>query len=350
MKWVKNKQFWGALIGVALLVFCLRDLNFEDISQLWYRIDFIYFAPAVGCGFLFIILRGLRWKVILNQKTKVKTGRSILLYSAGQVLNIVMPALTGQVGRLILFARKEGLRKTFVFSTIILEIVFDAVSLILFILVTSLVAAFPEEYRDISYIVAGATMVAVIFLYLILQFREQLERLGYRRLRDRSPGAYITIKKFLRSFTKGIELLKSSQHVVLTMILSLGSWTFHMLALYFLFLSFGFNESVPVAAAIMIINTIILMIPITPGNAGTFEIAVSRALLLLSTTGIVRSDAVLYALALHILDLIPILVLGMTFLHVERMSLAQLKREHEDEIILDKIGEDGNYVEEEEQV
>jgi uncharacterized protein (TIRG00374 family) len=350
MKWVKNKQFWGALIGVALLVFCLRDLNFEDISQLWYRIDFIYFGPAVGCGFLFIILRGLRWKIILNQKTKVKTGRSILLYSAGQVLNIVMPALTGQVGRLILFARKEGLRKTFVFSTIILEIVFDAVSLILFILVTSLVAAFPEEYRDISYIVAGATLVAVIFLYLILQFREQLEDLGYRRLRDRSPGAYITIKKFLRSFTKGIELLKSSQHVVLTMILSLGSWTFHMLALYFLFLSFGFNESVPVAAAIMIINTIILMIPITPGNAGTFEIAVSRALLLLSTTGIVRSDAVLYALALHILDLIPILVLGMTFLHVERMSLAQLKREHEDEIILDKIGEDGSYVEEEEQV
>lgn len=350
MKWVKNKQFWGALIGIALLVFCLRDLNLDDISQLWYRLNFVYFGSAVACSFFFIILRGLRWKIILNKQAKVKTGRTVLLYSAGQVLNIVMPALTGQVGRLILFARKQGLRKTFVFSTIILEIVFDAVSLILFILVTSLVAAFPEEYQDISYIVAGATLFAVILLYLILHFRENLEALGHRRLRDRSPGVYITIKKFLRSFTKGIELLKSSQHVVLSMIVSLASWTFHMLALYFLFLSFGFDESIPVAAAIMIINTIILMIPITPGNAGTFEIAVSRALLLLSTTGIVRSDAVLYALALHILDLIPILVLGMTFLHFERMSLTQLKREHEKDIILSKINEDGNYVEEEEQV
>lgn len=347
MKLVRNKQFWGALIGLALLAFCVRDLNFADITSLWTRINFVYLAPSLACSFLFIIFRGIRWKVIISHQSSITLNRSVLLYSAGQALNIVMPALTGQVGRLILFARKQGLRKTFVFSTIILEIVFDAVSLIVFIFITSLVAAFPEDYREISYIVAGATVVAVIILYLVLHFRVGLEELGRRYLRSPSPGIYITLKKFLRSFTKGIELLKSSQHVMTSMLLSLASWTFHMLALYFLFLSFGFDESIPVAAAIMVINTIILMIPITPGNAGTFEIAVSRALLLLSTTGIVRSDAVLYALALHLLDLIPIVALGMTFLHFERMSLRQFKRENEDQIILDKISENGTYVEEE---
>ena len=345
MKLVKNKQFWGALFGVALLVFCVRELNFADITSLWARINLIYLAPSLACSFLFIMFRGIRWKIIISQQSQIKLNRSILLYSAGQVLNIVMPVLTGQVGRLILFARKQGLRKTFVFSTIILEIVFDAVSLIVFIFVTSLVAAFPENYREISYIVAGATVAAVILLYLVLHFRVGLEELGRRFLRSPSPGVYITLKKFLRSFTKGIELLKSSQHVTASMLLSLASWTFHMLALYFLFLSFGFNESIPVAAAIMVINTIILMIPITPGNAGTFEIAVSRGLLLLTTTGIGRSDAVLYALALHLLDLIPIFTLGMTFLHFERMSLGELKRENKDQIILDKISEDGTYVE-----
>ncbi len=125
MKLVMYKQFWGALIGLALLAFCVRDLNFADITSLWSRINLIYLAPSIACSFMFIIFRGIRWRVILSRQSPITLNRSILLYSAGQVLNIFMPALTGQVGRLILFARKLGLRKTFVFSTIILEIVFD---------------------------------------------------------------------------------------------------------------------------------------------------------------------------------------------------------------------------------
>ena len=58
-----------------------------------------------------------------------------------------------------------------------------------------------------------------------------------------------------------------------------------------------------------------------------------------------RSDAVLFALALHLLDFIPIFALGMLYFRFERMSIKELKEQHEDEIILDRISEDGTYVE-----
>jgi uncharacterized protein (TIRG00374 family) len=347
MKFWKKKQFWGGLLGIGLLAYCLKDIRFSEIELLASRLNLYYLIPAIVCSFLFIIFRGLRWKVLISQQSEITVGRSVSLYSAGQVLNIVMPALTGQVGRLILFARKQGLRKTFVFSTIVMEIIFDAVSLIAFISFASFVFAFPSEYRSISMIVAGVTIAALVGLYLLLHFQENLENFGRCRLREKHPGVYVTLMKFIRSFTRGIRLLRSSQHVAITILYSLLSWTFHMLAIHFLLLSFGFRLLVATAAAIMVVNTIVLMVPITPGNAGTFEISVSKFLLLFSISPISRSDAALFALALHLLDFLPIFVLGGLFLRSEKVSLKELSDEHEDELILDKISEEGTFVEEE---
>jgi len=344
MTFWKKKQFWGGLVGLVLLVFCLKDIRISEIEMLLSRVSLTYLLLAVVVSFVFVILRGLRWKLIISQQISVPCSRAVTLYAAGQVLNIAMPALTGQVGRLILFARKVRLRKTFVFSTMILEVVFDAISLIVFIFFTSLVFPFPAEYRFVSYIVSGATLLVVIALYLILHFQERLEQVGRQRFRERWPGTYITTKKFIRSFLKGIELLRSSQHLIGSLLYSLVSWTSHILVIYFLFGSFGFQLPFASAVVVMIINTIVLLIPVTPGNAGTFEVAVSTSLAAFS---IGRSDAVLFALALHLLDLLPMFVLSLWFVHFEKLSLREIRREHEHEIILERISENGTYVEEE---
>ncbi|HWR82543.1 MAG TPA: lysylphosphatidylglycerol synthase transmembrane domain-containing protein [Candidatus Deferrimicrobium sp.] len=343
----KKKQFWGAVLAVALLAYCLKDIRLADLEALAGRAGYWFFLPAVICTFLFVILRGLRWRLMVAQQKQVGVVRAVTLFAAGQILNTLMPALTGQVGRMFLFARKEGLRKTFVFSTMVLEVLFDAVSLIVFLLLTSLAFAFPEEYRLLGIILSVVTVLVLIILYMALHFQLRIDEFGRRHIRERWPGAYITVKKFLRSFIKGIELLRSSQHLLGTMGLSLASWALHLLVIYFLFRAFGFQLPLASAAAVMIINTLVLLIPITPGHTGTFEIAVSTTLIAFS---IGRSDAVLCALALHLLDLLPIFLMGFSFFHVERVSLRELRRRHQDEHFLDHVSEEGVLVEKEERV
>ncbi|MBU0984797.1 MAG: flippase-like domain-containing protein [candidate division Zixibacteria bacterium] len=340
----RKKQFWGAIIGIALLGFCVKDIKVSELTALLDRVNWYYLIPAILSSFLFIALKGVRWRLMISRQRQDKLTRSVTLYSAGQVLNIVMPALTGQVGRVILFSRKQDLRKTFVFSTILLEILFDAISLIAFMLVTSFAFVFPEEYRFLSWIVASTTLLALAALYVLLHYRQNLENVAYRRLRSRWPGVYIAVKKFIRSFTKGCELLKSSQHMFGTISLSLAFWTAHMMAVWFLMLSFGFQLPFAAAAAVMIINTIVLMVPITPGNAGTFEIAVSASL---AAFAVGRSDAVLFALALHLLDLLPMFTLGSWFFHLEKVSIRELKERHAERDIFDQIDEEGTFIEEE---
>jgi uncharacterized protein (TIRG00374 family) len=151
MAFWKKKQFWGMLIGIALLAYCLKDIRMSQMEKLVERLNFDYLIPSIVSTFLFVILRGLRWRILVHRQKQIGVTRSVTLYSAGQVLNMIMPVLTGQVGRLILYAKKEGLRKTFVFSTMILEVVFDAVTLIIFMFLTSLAFVFPSEYRYVSF-------------------------------------------------------------------------------------------------------------------------------------------------------------------------------------------------------
>lgn len=120
-----------------------------------------------------------------------------------------------------------------------------------------------------------------------------------------------------------------------------------MLVVWFLMRSFGFHLPFAAAAAVMIINTIVLMIPITPGNAGTFEIAVSTSLAAFSVG---RSDAVLFALALHLMDLLPVFAYSIFFLRQEKLSIRDIKEDREEQLIIDKIDEEGSYIEEEEKV
>ncbi len=343
----KKKQFWGAIVAIALLAFCLKDIRLSEIEALLERINYLPFIPCAVCTFIFVFLRGIRWRLMVSQKKKVGVMRSVTLFSAGQILNIMMPALTGQVGRMFLFSKKEGLAKTFIFSTMVLEVLFDAISLLIFLLLTSLAFAFPQEYRSLSVVLSGGAAVVLIVLYLTLHFRLRLEDFGRRCFRKRRPGLYIGLKKFIRSFTKGIELLRSSQHLLGSLGLSLLSWVSHVFVIYFLFRSFGFDLPIASASAIMIINTLALTIPITPGNAGTFEIAVSTSLVAFSVG---RSDAVLFSLALHLLDLLPVYLFGSIFLHFEKVSLREIKLRHEEETILDRLSEDGILLEKEERV
>ena len=343
----KKKKFWGTIIAVALLAFCVKDIRLEELRDLSGRINYFYLIPAVICSFLFVILKAMRWRIMVRPQKTLAFGQAVSLYSAGQVINIVMPALTGQVGRMFLFARAEGLRKTFVFSTIVLEILLDAVTMVIFLLLTSLAFVFPEEYRSASYVIGIATTATLVALYLMLHYQTKLESLGRRCLRERWPGAYITTTKFMRSFTKGIELLRSSQHMAGSLLLSAAYWAAHVFVVFFLFKSFNLGLPLAAAAIVMLINTLALMVPITPGNAGTFEVAVSTSLAAFSVG---RSDAVMFAIALHLLDIVPLWIMGAGFLKSKKVTIREIQAEHDEDNVLDRVTQEGLLGEEESKI
>ncbi|MGH8015444.1 MAG: lysylphosphatidylglycerol synthase transmembrane domain-containing protein [Candidatus Zixiibacteriota bacterium] len=338
----KKKRAWGTLVALALLAYCLKDIRLSEVEMLIARIDYVMLIPALIGAFFFMIFRGFRWKLIVEQEKNLKTMHALSLYSAGQMLNMVMPMLTGQVGRMILFSKRAGLQKTFIFSTIILEVLFDAIALITFLVLISLAFAFPDRYRTLGFVISALTVIGLLMLYIILHFRNNIDGFSRKCFRKRWPRFYIIVRKFLLTFINGMQMLKSTQHMFGSIIYSYLSWAAHTISIFFLLKSFGFHLPIATAATVMIVNTVALMVPITPGNAGTFEVAVSRSLTAFSVG---RSDAVLFALALHLIDMIPIFAMGFYFMHIEKISLKEIKEFPEEVSLLDKVTPEGEFVE-----
>jgi len=164
----KKKQFWGSIIAIVLLAYCIKDISTAQIRVMYQSVNFYFLIPSIVLSFGIIIFKAVRWRIIIEKTKKVGLFRIISLFSAGQVINISMPALTGQVGRLLLFAKKESLSKTYVFSTIVIEILFDAITMLLFIILLSTATfAFPPEYRSVSIILAVATASLVSLALLV---------------------------------------------------------------------------------------------------------------------------------------------------------------------------------------
>jgi uncharacterized membrane protein YbhN (UPF0104 family) len=103
--------------------------------------------------------------------------------------------------------------------------------------------------------------------------------------------------------------------------LTLLSWGSHIGSVYFLFRAFQFDLPIWAAVVVIIINYLALMVPITPGNVGSFQLAVVAGLNLFSVP---KTEGVLFSVLLYIFDMVPMLVLSTFFLFKEHFSISEI--------------------------
>ncbi len=322
----KKKQFWGGLIAIGILVFLFYDLDLPQILRLARELRLVYLAPVLACTTLLIVSKTYRWKVIVSKVRSVLFWPTLSLYATSQLIGVLLPALTGQAGRVLLFSRKGNFSKTYCFSTIFLEVVLDGAGLIGLMLISSSVFVFPKEYRFVSYIIAGATLSVFALFYASLHFQEKLERLGHKKLRRRSLKAYLVLKKFLKSFNEGIAVMKSTDKLFFVSVLTFCSWASQVGSVYFLFKMFNFDLPIWSAVVVIIINYLALMVPITPGNIGSFQLAVVGGLNIFSVP---KTEAVLFSVMLYLVDMIPMIALSSFFLFKEHFSISDISEDEE---------------------
>jgi uncharacterized protein (TIRG00374 family) len=327
-----KKRFWGALIAVAILIFLFYDLDIPRTVEIARRLKVWYLIPALICSTFLVIFKTLRWRTIVSRIRRVLIWPTLCLYATSQMVGVLLPALTGQAGRIILFSKKGNFTKTFAFSTIFLEVALDGAGLLILMLLSSTVFVFPSQYRSISYVIAVATIIFFAVFYASLQYQGALERFGHDRIRRRWPRVYLILRKFLRSFNDGISIMKSADKITVTAAYTFLAWLMHVAAIYFLFKMFGLGLPAWAAVIIIIINYLALMVPITPGNLGSFQLAVVGGLNLFAVD---KTVAVLFSVMLYAVDMLPMIALSICFLLKEHFSISEIS---EDEQLIEEVG------------
>jgi len=242
----------------------------------------------------------------------------------GYMANIFMPAHLGEFIRSYLIGRKESMPSSLAFSTIVVERIIDMFSLLLLLALAIILYPFPDWVRNGGYIMFIGTFGLLIFLIILKLSPHKTFKFIDFFLFPFPDNIKHKIHEIMTSFLDGLNPLKHWSHYIWMSILSVVIWLCYGLVFYIGFFAFNFskyNLSVLAALVLLVITTIGVVIPSSPGYVGTYH---KLCQIGLGFFGVPESEGATFAVVLHGLNFFPILLVGLIFTSREGLSVASI--------------------------
>ena len=339
---LRSRQLLLGLVVTSLFIaFFLYRVNLGQIMDALGQANYLYVFPGFSCYMLALLLRTFRWRVILQPLREISVYRIWPVLVVGCAANNLLPARLGELIRSYWLQLREDVSKTSVLATIVVERVFDGITLLLLAVSVSYFVPVLELLREIGvhakvdWVVIAAVLsvpflfVGAVIAYVAL-FPEKIESLlGY--LAKALPGRLnILVEGLARRFVLGLRVLRSPRQTGMIFTLSALIWGSEAALYYFVALGFGMDSvfaSTKLMIGVVLLTTAVsnlgLVIPASAGGIGPFEFLVQSTLMFF---GIASGVASGYAIVVHLALLVPVTVMGLFHIWIEGVSLAALTR------------------------
>lgn len=318
------KKLLGAGIAIGLLYLSFHNVDFRELWHSLTRIHPVYLIGAAASAVAMNWAKGMRWRALIRDVKVISKPRAFALFHIGQMINLSIPMLGGQAGRIVMLARQERLSKTFCFTTVAMEVLCDAVSLVVLIYLASFLFAIPSLVREVEVYAAIGVGLMILILVLIMRYERGLAYFGKKTIRRRFPRLYKKLEKWTTSMKQGIAAVRSSRGVLTLGFYTLLVWLCHIGICVMLINAFGLKAPFWAAAVIVIVNSFLLLIPISPGNLGSFQFTVITAL---SFFDVSHAEAAAFSIVMHFMDYAPVFSVGFILLITNKFSFKKLREE-----------------------
>jgi glycosyltransferase 2 family protein len=271
-------------------------------------------VAAVVVATLTFPLRLIRWRLLLRDE-RGQAYPAVPLWHAialGFTANNVLPLRAGELIRSYAAARLAPARFSTVLSSIAVERIFDALTIVAMLTVALLSPDLPphltvggQSVANLARVGAVGGVVGLLLAILVVAAPLTAERLVRSVVRvPRLAGAIINLIEGIR---QGLLVLRTPGRLAGVVFWSLVLWLVNALAFYVGFAAFDIPVSYLGALLLQGLLILGISIPSTPGFFGPFEAVIVAVLALY---GVPKDVAFSYAIAFHITSFIPITVLG----------------------------------------
>jgi uncharacterized protein (TIRG00374 family) len=302
-------------VSVALLAWALRGVKLEAVLGHISGARPGPLAVAVVIATLTFPLRLVRWRLLLRDERGEAYPAGPLWHaiSLGFMANNVLPFRAGELIRSYTAARLAPARFTTVLSSVAVERIFDALTVVALLILALLTSDLPASVRvggtSIASLARAAGvlgLVALLLAILVVAAPLAAERV-VRRLLPLSRSAD-RIVDLIEGVRHGFAVLRSPPRLAGVVFWSLVLWLVNALAFYVGFAAFDIPVGYTGTLLLQGLLVLGISIPSTPGFFGPFEAVIVAALALYGVPG---SLAFSYAIAFHVTSFVPITVLGL---------------------------------------
>lgn len=345
-RWYRDaKVLLGLAVSVFFMWLAFRKL---DAGLMWDSIIAAnpWMLLAVMAQVLFMLfVRGHRWTLFLKP---VKPGLSWIALGwstcIGFAVNNLLPARLGEVARSISASRKTGLPFTTIFATVVVERIYDTLSILVLFALSLFVWDFagPMERLTVAVksefgytitqqgiainlsVLVGMIIVAVIMLKWQTELSLRIAGVFLRPLPERWRTKILGA---MRGFIGGLTQTTHPLEVIWIIFISAALWVISIISVWIGLEACGIDASATDAVFVIMSMVIAVSIPASPGYVGTYHFLAATSITL--TAGVSWDQAMGAAIVIHLANYLPQTLAGLFGLAREGLSLRQITSEAE---------------------
>lgn len=310
------------LLTFVFLYLAFHDVDLAQAVKLIGNSSVVWLLPFLFVFMLSHFIRAIRWKFILRS---VKKDTSILnLFGTTMVgygVNCVVPRL-GELYRALFIGKWEGLSRSSMLGTIIVERVIDILALGISVLISVLIYS-GNLYEEIEWLRSAvifgfaAIFLVILFLVLLVKLKENFYN-GILKIAGKfSKKIAEKLSYVFMMLIDGFQSLKGITNylvvIILTVLIMLVYGYNSLLGFYML----GMDEIVHVnygtAWVVMTISAFGIVIP-TPGGTGSYHFIVKSVLV--GLYGFSEEFGSAYALLTHLISYLTFIASTVLFVYI----------------------------------
>jgi len=327
----------GLLISALFVILALRQV---DPARMWIVIrsaDPALFAVVILLNLLQYVIRAWRWNILIEPIKKTAFSSRLYALLIGFAANCILPARLGEIIRANYLGQREHLSASSTFGTIVVERIFDGLTLLLFLMIGLMGTTFSGEWQSIGASLRATGVFLLVAYLLLISFLIgfKLKAKLFLNLLDR---LLFLVPKTFRSriidvvwnFSLGLAMTRKPHQWVLVIFYSLLLWFASLCQIKLVELSIHLQMPLIAPFLVMAMASFGVMIPSAPGFIGTFHLSVQYAYLFY---GIGKEEGLSAAILWHASFFFPTLILGLLaffLLHVSPATLAPQKEKNQE--------------------
>lgn len=328
---LKRKIYFliGLTISVVLVWALFRNVDTKLLLAALKQANYWWFVPMVFLIAFTMYQRAYRWSVMLAPIKKVKFSNLLAATCIGFMANNVLPLRMGEFVRAYSLATQDKqLTKSASLATIFVErMVFDLVALLVIFGGVLTFSSTLKDHIDQNtvfgiYLSIGIAFVGLVSMVLLAFHSQKVGENLAKYLFFLPESSKEFIKALILRFSRGLEFLKDSKAVVSVTVQTLLIWILMGVSNLFVFAAFGFELPLDAAFVLLVVVSISILLPSSPGFVGVYHVGVVWSL---AVYGIERERALSCAIVLHVVQYLVITIMGFYFLKKEHLSLKELE-------------------------
>jgi glycosyltransferase 2 family protein len=299
------------VVSAVFAYLAAQDVHLDETWDALRSVTYWWLVPATAAMGVSVVMRAARWRILFEPGRRPALWPTTKATLLGYFFNNILPARAGEAVRIVALKYYADVSPAEATATVVVERLFDVLSLLLLLFVTSPWLPHISWLRSAAVLACVLLVILAIGIALVVKYGERpvrrlldpFQRLPFFRDADLDQVAH--------NVTRGLSTLRRPGHGLYAFAWTVGSWL--VLALSLWFLTLGFDLDLPMLAALLMTVAIGLafIVPAAPAAVGVFEAAAIAAA---TAYDVPRPQALAYALVLHAVGFFPFVVAGFALL------------------------------------